>query len=101
MKNYFKNKQSGRMSLFGFIVLGIVLILLLSYFKVTVRGIIESPEGQDNVNYVQSIGQNIWQNYLQDPATYLWNDVWVPLIWHPVLSLLVHVKDKIPAPSPQ
>jgi len=35
-----------------FIILLIILVLALSYFGISIRGVVESPTGQDNLSFV-------------------------------------------------
>jgi len=73
-------KQAG-ISILGVIVFGFLLILVLSYFHVSIKAVVESPTGQENVNYVKGTGQDFWNKYLAEPAHYLWQDVWVNIFW--------------------
>lgn len=79
------NKTKG-MSIIGAIIFGFIIVLLLSYFNVSIKSIVESPTGQENINYVREAVNNFWNNYLAQPASYLWNDVWLKLVWHPFIS---------------
>ena len=89
------NKKSG-ISILGFVLFVGLIILALSYFHISIRGIVESPAGQENVNYVGGIGSNVWNKYLKKPTEYFWNDLWVPL-WKNFTSSLneatIKVKD--------
>ncbi|MEK7100141.1 MAG: hypothetical protein AAB883_03325 [Patescibacteria group bacterium] len=42
------------------IILVVVMVLVLSFFGVSIRAIVESPTGHDNVNFVWQIVQNGW-----------------------------------------
>lgn len=46
------NKLEKGISIIGILLLGIILLLVLSYFKISVRSVVESPEAQDNISYV-------------------------------------------------
>lgn len=65
MKNF--NKTKG-MSIIGAIIFGFVIVLLLSYFNVSIKSIVESPAGQENINYVREAVNNFWNSYLAEPA---------------------------------
>ena len=43
-----------------FILLGIVLIIALSYFGISIRHIVESPTGQDNFTFVWAFIKDGW-----------------------------------------
>jgi len=43
-----------------FIIVLVILILALSYFGVSIRQIVESPSGMDNLAYVWGLVMNGW-----------------------------------------
>lgn len=43
-----------------FIILLVILILALSYFGISIRNIVESPTGQDNLGFVWTYIQDGW-----------------------------------------
>ena len=75
------------------ILLIIVALLVISYFGLNIRAIVNSPAGKDNFTYTQEIMINIWNNYLKGPSTYLWNDIFLDLIWVPAIENLQKIKD--------
>ena len=89
------NKNLG-LSIIGVLFLGAILILVLSYFHISVRGVVESPTGQDNINYVKGTSQSLWDRYLAEPAHYLWNDVWLNIFWRPFISNMERIRDGQP-----
>lgn len=91
MTKQLKNQQG--LSLIGIFILGIILILILSYFKITIRSVVESPEGQDNINYVGGGTRNIWNDYLKEPAEYLWNDVFINIFWKSFINNMERIRD--------
>lgn len=93
MKN---NKTNRGMSIIGVLLLGLIIILALSYFGVNVKGIVESPAAQDNLHYVGGIVQNFWNKYLRDPAVFLWKDVWLEIFWKPFLSNMGKIRNSEP-----
>ena len=93
MKN--KNGQRG-ISLLGILVLGFILILVLGYFNVSVEEVVESPQAQDNLEYVKGETRTLWDRYLKDPATYLWQDVWVDIFWEGFLNNMKRIRDGLP-----
>lgn len=97
MKNkiYFKNKNSG-MSILGFLVMGFIIILILSYLNVSIKGIIESPTGQENVNYIKDETKSVWVTYLKEPAEYLWNDILVNIFWKSFILNMERIRDGNP-----
>ncbi len=78
------------------IVCGFVIILVLSYFNISIRGVVQSPTGQDNLNYVKDTGTGFWDRYLTRPAHYLWNDIFLNLFWNSFVSNLERIRDGQP-----
>jgi hypothetical protein len=89
-ENY--NKQTG-ISIIGMIFLAGVIIFVLSYFNISIRSIINSPTGQENVSYVREGTKSLWETYLAKPASYLWNDVWVNIFWKGFISNMERIRD--------
>ncbi|HEY4493982.1 MAG TPA: hypothetical protein VJB95_00915 [Candidatus Paceibacterota bacterium] len=87
-----KNKNSG-ISVLGILFLGVIVILFLSYFKISIREVVESEAGQDNISYVQTSGESLWTKYLAEPARYLWNDVWLEIFWRPFIQEMKNLRD--------
>ncbi|MCE9549164.1 hypothetical protein K8Q98_02075 [Candidatus Nomurabacteria bacterium] len=83
-----KNRQGG---FFGLIKL--LIILVLSYFQISIRSVVESPTGQDNIEYVGDTSRNIWVDYLKAPFEYLWNDVWIDIFWEGFLQNMRRIRD--------
>ena len=90
-----KNTQKG-ISLLGILVLGFILILVLGYFNVSVEEVVESPQAQENLNYVKGETRTLWERYLKDPVTYLWKDVWVDIFWQGFLNNMERIRDGLP-----
>ncbi|KKR65009.1 MAG: 2-oxoglutarate dehydrogenase, E1 subunit [Parcubacteria group bacterium GW2011_GWF1_40_5] len=80
-------------SIIGVLFLGFVLLLVLSYFKISIRSVIENPEAQDNINYVGGGTRNLWNDYLKKPASYLWNDVFVNIFWQSFINNMERIRD--------
>ena len=93
MKNF--NKKGG-ISILGVLVLGVVIILVLSYFHVSIKAVVESPAGQENINYVGGGAKSLWTAYLAEPVSYLWNDVWINIFWKGFISNMERIRDGKP-----
>ena len=88
------NKQKiGGTSILGMLVLAFILILVLSYFKISIKSVVESPTGQENINYVSDNTKTFWDKYLKDPASYLWNDVFVKIFWASFIDNMERIRD--------
>ena len=80
----------------GILILGVLAIFVLSYFKISIRSIVESPETQDNLGYVGTGTKSIWDEYLKAPAEYLWKDVFIDIFWQGFISNMKRIKDGQP-----
>jgi hypothetical protein len=89
------NEQNG-ISILGVLVLGVVIILILSYFHISIKSVVESPTGQENISYIGGGTKSLWTTYLAEPASYLWNDVWLKIFWRPFISNMEHIRDGQP-----
>lgn len=78
------------------ILVVVVSLLVLSYFGFNLRELSNKPETQDNFSFVASTTVTFWNSYLKDPASYLWNDVFMDLIWEPAIDNLTKMKNGEP-----
>ena len=62
----------GLVKLILLIVLG---ILILGYFDISIRAILNSPTTQDNLTYVGKFVLYLWQTFFQPLAGYLYGIV--------------------------
>lgn len=94
MNKQIENKKG--LSIIGILLLGFILILVLSYFKISVKSVVESPEGQENINYVGGGTRSLWNDYLSEPADYLWNDIFINIFWKSFISNMERIRDGKP-----
>ena len=94
--NKFNNKINGFISIIGAIFFTLIVILVLSYFNISLRAVVESPTAQDNINYVGGASKSLWDRYFKDPASYLWNDVWVKIFWKGFILNMERIRDGVP-----
>jgi hypothetical protein len=94
------NKEGGPASrqggLIKLILIFIILIITLSYFGIDIRGIVESERTQQNFSYAWSLATTIWYDYLADPITYFWNNIFISLLWTSFIDNLERVKQGEP-----
>lgn len=95
MNNPIKKREPSR-GLIRTIILIVIALLVLSYFGLNIRSIVNSPAGQENFSYVQELMIKAWDGYLKKPVTYLWNDIFLDLIWNPAIENLTKIKDGEP-----
>ncbi len=74
------------------IIIALIIIVALSYFNINLRGIVESPAGQANFAYVQTVSLNLWNSYLAQPLGYLWQEAIQPL-WGFILEAGTNLKN--------
>jgi hypothetical protein len=68
----------------------------LSYYGFSLRTLVQAPATQDNFTYVATTTISVWDKYLRKPATYLWNDIFLNLIWEPAIDNLTKIKNGQP-----
>lgn len=90
-----KNKNKG-ISILGILLIGVIVVLVLSYFKVSIKSVVESPTGQENIEYVKGGTKSLWEAYLKEPATYLWNKVFVDIFWAAFIDNMERIRDGKP-----
>ncbi len=91
MKNIIYKK--GGISILGILVLGVIAVLILSYYKISIKQVVESPTGQENITYVKDNSKTVWDTYLKDPMTYLWKDVFVKIFWASFINNMERIRD--------
>jgi len=64
----------------------VILLLILSYFGINLRDIVNSPSGQSNFSYVWSVLLAIWAT-IKGPVLLIWN-AFLTLIWAPALHII-------------
>lgn len=74
----------------------VVALLIISYMGISVRDVVESPAGQSNFGYIKEITFAVWNQYFKEPVTYLYNDVFLNLIWEPFIEALKDIKNGNP-----
>ena len=63
------------------ILIGLLIILVLSFFSFDIQSFIEAPQTQSNLGYVWGGVVFVWDQYLEGPLTYFWNDIFIDLLW--------------------
>lgn len=90
------SQKNGGISILGILFLGVLLILVLSYFHISLRVVVEDPVTQDNFNYVGGASRSLWDRYLKGPASYLWNDVFIDIFWQSFINNMERIRDGQP-----
>jgi len=68
------------------VILVILGILVLSFFSFDIQSFIEAPQTQSNLNYVWGGVIYVWEEYLENPLTYFWNNIFIDLLWNSFIS---------------
>ncbi|MFA4890075.1 MAG: hypothetical protein WC587_00350 [Candidatus Paceibacterota bacterium] len=74
------------------IILIVVLLVILGYFGINIRSIVENDTAKSNVGYVWNWCKSMWGTYLASPAKYLWNDVFLNLLWNSFIDSMKRIK---------
>lgn len=78
------------------IILVLIGLIILGYLGIDVRQAVESPTSQSNIEYVKSVVVYVWDKYLEKPAKYLWNEIFIKLIWTTAIENLQKIKNNEP-----
>ncbi len=79
--------------LIKFIILLIIAISILSALGVSIRSIVQGETLQDNFKYVWAKIDYTWDKYLARPAKYLWNDIFIGLLWDSFIDNMKRIKE--------
>lgn len=74
------------------IILIIVLLVILGYFGINIKSIVENDTAKSNVGYVWNWVKAMWGTYLAGPAKYLWNDIFIDLIWDSFIENMKRIR---------
>ena len=79
-----------------YIVLGLIVIIVLSFFGYDLKAIIEAPLTQNNLHYVGGGVSKVWNDYLSKPVTYLYKNVFIGILWNSFLHNLGRINAGAP-----
>lgn len=88
----FKKFHQDQRGLINWIIIIIIAIVVLSYFGFDIRAIVEDDDTQNNIGYVWGGVVYVWEHYLMGPLGYLWNDVFIDLIWDSFVENMERIK---------
>lgn len=81
--HHFVNNNGGFIKLIIFIIIG---LLVISYLGVDLRSTVESQKSKDNFSYVWGYTKAFWNNYLDKPASWLWQNIIIDIVWNKVVK---------------
>jgi hypothetical protein len=62
------------------IVLVVIFLLVISYFGLNLRDVINDPTTHSNFSFVWEHVTRIWNSYLKEPIVWVWNEIIVKYI---------------------
>mgnify|MGYP001183193309 FL=1 len=87
------NLQAGFIRLKTLVII-ILILVALGMFGVNVEeDVVGNEDVQHNVSYVWTGVVNFWDRYLAGPADYIWNDIFVDLIWDSFILNMQRLRD--------
>lgn len=92
-----KNKRGkGQAGLIHLFALFAIFAATLWYFQIDVRGFVDAhPEIKNSLLAGKDFVMSVWNNYIQPNAEYLWQDIWIDVIWKFIKGLIVPVVEAI------
>ena len=88
-RDYRQSRNGGFLSLIG---LFIIFSGLMWYFKIDVRGFIDSHAEIKNFFVAgKDMIISLFKNYFSPVLSYLWNNIWVDIVWKHIKGLIVPV----------
>ena len=87
--------QSG-LSILGIIILLAVGIIVLGYFNVSIKDVLEKPTVVENTKFIESTADKLWQKYLSIPVLYIWNNIFSDLLWGSFVENMKRIKNGEP-----
>lgn len=90
------NNKKGGISILGIVFLGIILIIILGYFNINIKAVVESPSTQSNFSYVGSAGRSLWNDYLKKPFSNVIGSDVVQGFWSSFISNMKNIHDGKP-----
>ena len=91
-----KNNKKGGISILGILLLAVALIIVLSYFHISIQTVVQSPDAQNNFNYVGSTSRNLWTDYLAKPVSNILNSTIIKNLWDSFISNMQRIHDGKP-----
>lgn len=79
------------------IVIIILALIVGSYFfDFSLKDAIEDEQTQENFDYVEEHSKRVYNNYLAKTVSYLWNDIFLDLLWDSFTENLEKIKEGKP-----
>jgi hypothetical protein len=78
------------------IIILVIGLIILGYLGIDIRNVINSSTSQSNLGYVKEVVLHVWNTYLAKPAKYLWNEIFLKLVWSTAIDNLTKIKNGEP-----
>jgi hypothetical protein len=79
--NFFMKDLPGFINIRNLVIV-IIILVILGLMGVSVEeDIVENEQVQENTSYVWNGVEYVWETYLAGPASFLWNDIFVGILW--------------------
>ena len=76
-------RTTGERGFIKWIIILIIGIILASYFfDFSVQDAIEDEQTQSNLGYIKENAIHFYDTYLRNTIEYLWNDIFIELLWN-------------------
>lgn len=79
-----------------YIILGLLALIILSFFGYDLKAIIEAPLTQNNLHYVGTGVSTVWNEYLKEPVTYVYQNIFINILWGAFLHNLGRIDKGAP-----
>ncbi|HEY4479377.1 MAG TPA: hypothetical protein VI981_03425 [Candidatus Paceibacterota bacterium] len=80
------NRQRGLVKLVIVIVIGLI---VLGYFGLDLKEILQKPVVHNNLVYVWNFIVIVWNRFIEAPATWIWREIFIEIIWYKLLLPLI------------
>lgn len=67
--------MTGNRGFLKLIILIVLALVVLGFFGYNFKDIIESPTVKENLQYVWGLAVKLWNNFLAEPANWLWDKI--------------------------
>ena len=70
--------------------------LVLSYFNISIKTVVNNPTGQENITYVGGGARSLWNDYLAKPFSNVLNSTVVKGLWDSFITNMQYIHDGKP-----
>lgn len=77
-------------SLIRFLIGVLILIVFISLLGYNIeQDVVQNEQVQSNFGYVVGWVGDLWDNHLSSPILYVWNDIFIDLLWDPFVESIL------------